>query len=161
MPSGLAAFNARTLANWTQKRLKFSVRLQLNIQRALNNSRLTLAQRVRLAGQFLRDAVVVNLSRPVRKYTGPISGRIQVDPKSRSEPGEFPRADTTRLMKDIFHKHYPEECLSRVGTTLKYGLILETRMDRSFLRRTLREKRRELFALIRGGGQLGGRRASA
>ncbi len=154
--AGLGAFNARTLRNWSAKRLKFRIRLNLNIQTVLSKTKLTVAQRVRVAGQFLRDAVVVNLSRPVRKYTGPRSGRVQVDPESRSKEGEFPRADSTRLIKNVFHKHYPDIATSRVGTNLLYGIVLETGLDRSFLRRTLREQRQKLLILIRGGGQLGG-----
>lgn len=95
--------------------------------------------RVKLAALMLRDATVKNISRPVRKVKGPKSNRIQVDPMSRSKPGEFPKADTTRLIKDIFWRSTaPMEAI--VGTTLDYGLLLEVRMDRSFLRRTFNEK---------------------
>ncbi len=153
--AGLGAFNARTLRNWSAKRLKFRIRLNLNIQTVLSKTKLKVAQRVRIAGQLLRDAVVVNLSRPVRKYTGPRSGRVQVDPESRSKEGEFPRADTTRLMKSIYARHIPELATSRIGTNLGYGVILEVSLERSFLRRTLREQRRNLLILIRGGGTLG------
>lgn len=114
---------------------------------------ITMQARVKLASQLLRDAVVKNISDPVRKFKGPRSGRLQVDPASRSKPGEFPKADTTRLRKDIFWEVDGLE--GRVATTLDYGLILETKMNRSFLVRTQREKRNMLAAILlkgRGSG---------
>jgi hypothetical protein len=111
--------------------------------------RLTMTQRLKLAGQITRDQIVRNISRPVRKYKGPRSGRIQVDPASRSKPGEFPKADTTRLRKDIFWELRGKETVI-VGTTLDYGAILETRMDRSFLRRTVRESERMITNMLVG-----------
>jgi len=146
----LEAFNARTLKNWNLKRIKFDVRLNLNIDRLVANTKLTVAQRIKIAGQLLRDGVVVNLSRPVRKYRSKRTGKMVVDPKSRSVRGEFPRADTTRLLKDIYHLFRSEELASYVGTRLLYGKILETRMDRSFLRRTLNELRGKLLMIVRG-----------
>lgn len=98
--------------------------------------------RVRLAGQLLRDKVVVNISRPVRKVRGRSrSGRTRtyVDPTSRSKPGEFPKADTTRLMKSIFARKLHKGYGVMVGTPVIYGLYLELYMNRSFLRRTLKE----------------------
>ena len=147
----LTKFNAVTMRNWTTKRLKFRLRLQLTINKVVQKTNLTVAQRVKIAAQMLRDAIVVNLSRPVRKFRGPKSKRTQVDRHSRSKPGEFPRADTSRLLRSIFHTHYPAQILSRVGTNLAYGVLLEMRMDRSFLRRTLRELRREILLLIQHG----------
>lgn len=95
--------------------------------------------RVRIASQYLRDRTVKNLSKPVIKIPGTKGRKTRVDPDSRSNPGEFPRADTTRLMKDVFYRMVkPMEGV--VGTTLDYGLFLEVKMDRSFLRRTLREQ---------------------
>jgi hypothetical protein len=96
--------------------------------------------RVRTAAMLLRDRVVVNISKPVRKLSSERTGRTIVDPASRSKSGQFPRADTTRLMKDVFwQEEMSKEPMAIVGTTLNYGLILETRMNRSFLRRTLLE----------------------
>ncbi len=118
------------------------------------NIRVGMAARLRVAAQLLRDRVVINLSKPVEKTRGQRSGRTRVVPGSRSRPGEFPRADTTRLMKDIFYE--VDGMTARVGTTLDYGLILETQMDRSFLQRTMNELRPVLERLlIQGSG--GGR----
>ena len=122
------------------------------------NIKIGMTTRLRLAAQLLRDQVVRNISRPVRKYKGPRSKRIQVDPDSRSKPGEFPKADTTRLMKDIFWELRGKD-RAIVGTSLDYGLILETRMNRSFLMRTLREMQpalRKILATEHGGPRLPG-----
>lgn len=108
----------------------------------------TMAARVKFAAQSLRDRVVANISRPVRKKRGPISKRVQVDRKSRSKPGEFPRADTTRLMKDIFWRTSMSDSRAQVGTTLDYGLFLEAFMDRSFLVRTFNEMKPELKRIL-------------
>ena len=98
----------------------------------------TMAQRLKAAAFIVKQQTQQNLSRPVLKYKGIRSNRIQVLPESRSKPGEFPRADTTRLKKDIFSQLVnPEKAV--VGTTLDYGVILEMKMNRSFLRRTLQE----------------------
>jgi hypothetical protein len=98
----------------------------------------TMAQRLKAASFILSQQTKQNLSKPVLKYKGIRSNRIQVLPESRSKPGEFPRAETTRLKKDIFHQLVtPEKAV--VGTTLDYGLILEMKMNRSFLRRTHQE----------------------
>jgi hypothetical protein len=111
--------------------------------------------RLRLAAQLLRDKVVVNLSVPVvkerRRGAGGRFARVRVTQRSR--PGEFPRADTTRLMKDIYYEMQGRE-MAIVGTTLDYGLILETRMDRAFLRRTLLEMQTDLTRILTAG--LGG-----
>ncbi len=147
----LSVFNARTLRNWNVKRIQFDVRLNLQIDKLVANTKLTVAQRIKIAGQILRDFVVINLSRPVRKYRSKRTGRTVVDPKSRSVRGEFPRADTTRLLKDIYHLFRSEELASYVGTRLLYGKILETKRDRSFLRRSLNELRSKLLTIVRGG----------
>lgn len=149
MPLGL--FNAVTLGNWLNKKIAFDVRVNLTIDKVMASTQLTVAQRIKIAGQVLADAVKVFLSRPVRKYKGPRSKRIQVDPKSRSKPGEYPRADTTRLLKSVYHKHLPHQIASRVGTNLLYAKILETSMDRSFLRRGLREMRQKMLLIVRTG----------
>jgi len=132
--------------------MKLTVRMQTYIDQVLTAKHRTVSQRVNIAGNFLRDRVVANLSRPVYKYRSSRTGRTAVAAESRSKPGEFPRADTTRLMKDIFHTHDSATATSRIGTTLLYGLVLETQLDRSFLRRTLNEIRAQLVLIVQGGG---------
>lgn len=145
------SYASSTLARWHSRRTSMDVKLQLTVDKVVNTMTLAAAKRVRIAGELLRDRIVVNLSRPVRKYKSRRTGRIAVDPASRSKPGEFPRADTTRLMKSIFHEHDAATATSRVGTNLKYGVILEFRMNRSFIRRTLNEIRSQLMLIVRGG----------
>ena len=104
--------------------------------RVLNHINLTMRRRVRLATSLLKARVIVNLSMPVKRITGPRGGVII----QRSRPGEFPRADTLKLMRTIFsdtatvapgiHEGY-------VGTPLDYGMFLEVFQKRSFLTRTL------------------------
>lgn len=163
MALSLAEYEAATLQKWTGSRLRVETRVKFFINDVLKKKNLSMAQRVKVATQLLRDKVATNLSRPVRKIkrrysvkdqqTGAVSmhSRTTVDPNSRSKPGEFPRADTTRLMKDIFKSMSDDGLEGRVGTTLKYGLILETRLDRSFLRRTLNEMRSDIIAILLHG----------
>lgn len=111
---------------------------------AFQEMNLTIAQRVALAGQLLRDKVVANLSKPVRKFTNR-SGKMAVDPNSRSKPGEYPRADTTRLMKSITYSQKGTE--ARIGTNVKYGLLHEVG-ERPFLSRTLKALRPTIVKIL-------------
>lgn len=121
---------------------------------------LTMHQRVQLATEHVKSKVVRNISRPVGKsVTGGgrdsrgkfLKRRTRVT--SRSLPGEFPRADTTQLMKTIFgevrrvSEHVSE---GYVGTPLQYGLILEVsaKLNRSFLVRTLNEERATVRSIL-------------
>jgi hypothetical protein len=161
----LATYEAKTLLKLGERQARVDIKVRLFITQTLKKRKLNAAQRVRIAGQFVLDKIKTNLSRPVRKIKrigksadGTRTTRTTVDPKSRSKPGEFPRADTTRLMKDIFHIHDANEAnpSSKLGTTLKYGLLLEVTMDRSFLRRTLNEMRSQILLILKGGGDVGG-----
>ena len=97
-------------------------------------------QRLAFAAQYLRDKVVFNISLPVGR-----SGGVT----ARSLPGQFPRADTTRLMKDVFFSR-ASRMMYRVGITLDYGVFLELRMNRSFLVRTIEEERGRLRQILTG-----------
>lgn len=129
-----------------------SIKTQWFVEEVSSKVRLTVQQRVKLATNFLRDRVVINLSKPVRKYTSQ-RGRVAVDPRSRSRPGEFPRADTTLLMKSIFAEvkdNGDGTYDGFVGTPIDYGLTLELKMDRSFLVRTLREESGNIKKIVTG-----------
>jgi hypothetical protein len=111
---------------------------------------LGLKHRVQIATEHLRNRVVENISKPVTKAVGP-NGGVQVTQRSR--PGEFPRADTTLLMKTIFGEvmeSRPRVWEGYVGTPLDYGLILEVspRLDRSFLLRTFREESERIRKIL-------------
>lgn len=159
MAQSLAQFEAGTLAKWNARGLRVDVKVKLFIKETLKKKSRTISQRVRIASEFFKDKVKVNLSRPVRKFTSRVTKRVAVDPNSRSKPGEFPRADTTRLMKDIFlvfDNSNPNQPSGKIGTTLAYGLRLEVAMNRSFLRRTLNEMRSQILLILQGGGSVGG-----
>jgi hypothetical protein len=151
--------------------LRFNARIVKYTEKVLTNVQKTMLARLMVVGQILRDRTVINISHPVIKIKvvsrrkDPDTGKVETStftktvdgPPSRSKPGEFPHADTTRLMKDIFYERIEGQIAVRVGTTLDYGLILETRMDRSFLVRTLNEIRpwvQQVFAM-EGTGSFG------
>lgn len=109
---------------------------------------LTIRQRVTIAVNYLQDKIVKNISVPVTKAV--IGKRVRVT--ERSKPGEFPRADTTQLMKTVFWGvvEEPGTTMGYVGTPLWYGLELEMRMDRRFLTRTLDEERETITRILTG-----------
>jgi len=122
------------------------VKFEWFISEVMQKVRRTLKQRVTIAAQHLQDKVVKNISKPVRKL-----GVITV----RSKHGEFPRADTTLLMKTIFNtiKIIDKDIVDGyVGTTLDYGIILETskKLNRSFLLRTFREEKDKIKRIMDG-----------
>lgn len=106
------------------------------INDVVGDANLTMQQRVMIATEYLKTRIVKNISKPV--------GRIGKRVVERSKPGEFPRAETTQLIKTTFTDYAFDDNEGRyegyVGTPLNYGLILETRMDRSFLVRTFNEE---------------------
>ncbi len=142
----LAARGRRGAARGKQK-----VDIEWFIEKVSNKIAFTLKARMLKATDFLKNRVVKNISRPVTKSKGVRSGKIVVS--NRSKPGEFPKADTTLLMKTIFNIVVP---VSKgvidgfVGTPQDYGVILELRMNRSFLARTLNENRTTIVRLLTG-----------
>lgn len=150
------------IAALTRRRERFTARVQWFGDRIAAGVRIGMQARLRIAAQMLRDKVVINLSTPVHKYkargrqgrnaAGQFTrrgSRTRVDPASRSKPGEFPRADTTRLMKDIYFEVAENRAI--VGTTLDYGLVLEVARNRSFLRRTMDEMAPDLTRILTSG----------
>lgn len=111
--------------------------------------RMTVRQRLILATKFLKSKVVKNISKPVSVSVGPRGGRVV----QRSKPGEFPRAETSTLMRSIFTEVRPESpgvWNGYVGTPIDYGAILELNLDRSFLQRTMEEERLGIRRIIEG-----------
>ncbi len=110
---------------------------------------LTLDQRVKLATELVKSRMIKNISKAVVKETGPMGGIIVTQ---RSIAGEFPRADTTHLMKTIFSdtRRTIRGYEGFIGTPLDYGLILELKMKRSFLVRTLEENRTTVYSILMG-----------
>jgi len=126
------------------------VRWEWYLKNVVDKVQLTMKARTSLAANFLRDKVVQNISRPVTKGTGPRGGRVVTD---RSKPGEFPKAETTLLMKSIFAETRSDGsggCDGYVGTVLNYGVILELRRSRSFLVRTLNDQTETIKRILTG-----------
>lgn len=162
-PAVLAA-EARRVARAAED----AARTEMFIESCVNNVNLTLQKRVRLAVEYLRTKVVVNISRPVTKR--PFSREVQekgadgkirkkirhyVSITDRSKPGEFPKADTTLLMKSIFTETVVDDNVvtGYVGTPLDYGLRLEIQQNRSFLLRTFNEERETIVRMVIGTGK--------
>lgn len=118
----------------------------------IDTVQMTMKDRVNLATDFIRNKVVMNISKAVVVGKNKFGRRKVIE---RSKPGEFPRADTTALMKSIFTgldlvEHGVWQGF--VGTPLDYGYILETseRLNRSFLKRTLDEERATVIRILSG-----------
>jgi len=125
-------------------------RIEWFIKEVSEKVAITMQERVLLATHLLMDRVVRNISTPVVKGIGPRGGRVVT---GRSVAGEFPHAETTQLLKTIFEEvreETPGVYEGYVGTPLEYGLILETRMNRSFLVRTLYESANDIRAILSG-----------
>ena len=129
--------------------LEAEVRTEWFIREVSDKVRLTMRQRVMIATEHVKTKTVKNISRPVTVGVGPRGGRVVTD---RSKPGEFPKADTKQLMRSIFSDVGKDKrgWFGIVGTPLDYGLVLETKMDRSFLRRTLREEFSKVKRILTG-----------
>lgn len=125
------------------------VRWEWFTSRVIAKVTMTMQQRMRIATEYLKSHVIRNLSTPVVKSRGPRGGRVVT---GRSRPGEYPHAETTMLMKNIFGYVQPlgKSAEGFVGTTLDYGLILETKMNRSFLIKTLNEQRGQITRVLTG-----------
>lgn len=149
----LSALNARAIARQQKRLIKSDAKIEWFGEKVKSSIKIGMNTRLKIAAQLLRDRTVINVGRPVRKIRS--RGITRVDPASRSTRGEFPRADTTRLMKDIFWElpGGQEATGAIVGTTLDYGLLLETTMKRSFLRRTLNEVAPKLAGILTTGRQ--------
>lgn len=127
-----------------------NVRIEWFIKEVSGKVAMCMKRRVKLATHLLKDHVVRNISRPVTKGAGGRGGRVVT---GRSRPGEFPKAETTQLLKTIFEtvvSPRPGIYDGIVGTPLDYGLILETRMNRSFLVKTLREQSSNIRRILSG-----------
>lgn len=115
---------------------------------------LNMRKRVRLATELVKNRVIKNISRPVTKtVVRGRDGKSYTRVTNRSKPGEYPKADTTLLLKTIFsdYKQNSEGSFEGyIGTPLSYGLILELEMNRSFLVRTLNESRNDITRILTG-----------
>jgi len=126
------------------------VRIEWFIREVSDKVSMAMKQRVRLAAQYLKSKVVQNISRPVTKGVGLRGGYCVT---GRSKAGDYPKAETTQLLKTVFDGVFessPGVWDGFVGTPLDYGVILELRMNRSFLVRTLNEEQATVRRLLTG-----------
>lgn len=133
----------------TATALKEIIRIEWFITQVSNKVRGTMRQRIRVATALLKNHVVNNISTEVIKSQGPRGGTIVT---GRSKRGEFPHADTLRLMRSIISGTVADRTgpWGWVGTTEEHGLLLETKMNRSFLVRTLNEQRGNIVRILTG-----------
>lgn len=131
-----------------------SARIQWFIDEVSDKVEMTMDQRIKLSTQFLKAKIVRNISKAVVRAQGRnrLGQFTRKRVRGRSKPGEFPRADTTQLMKTIFDDYTKDgdHITGYVGTPLDYGLILETKRDRSFLKRTLDEELPTIKRILTG-----------
>jgi hypothetical protein len=135
-----------------------AVRIEWYLREVVGKVKMTMQQRVSLATEYVKTKTIKNISIPVVKGIRARDGKgrfRKAGVLERSKPGEFPRADTTRLMKDVFKEVQNDRRgnpVGYVGTTLDYGAILETskRLNRSFLLRTFKEESRTIRRIMTG-----------
>ena len=115
----------------------------------------TLEERMETAMQYLWVKTVKNINVPVVKELvtikrGPNKGKTLTRVTKRSNPGEFPRADTTNLRESIASEvvRTDKGFEGYIITPLDYAVILELRLDRRFLRRTLEEEIPQLERIL-------------
>ena len=150
---GASAANLAARARRVAAKGAGEVQIEWFIREVAEKFAITMRRRIEMATFMVKDKVVKNISRPVTKTKGSRSGRIVVS--NRSKGGEFPKADTTQLMKGIFagvRQISEGNFEGYVGTPLDYGAILETnkRLNRSFLVRTLREEQSKVNRILTG-----------
>lgn len=151
-PPSPAVLEAR--ARRAQANERSLIRTQWFIDEVCDKVAISLERRVRIATELVKSKVVKNISRPVTKtYLTTSTGASFVRISNRSVKGEFPKADTTLLMKTIFgdvRKLNDSSIEGNIGTPLDYGLFLEVSHDRSFLVRTLNEERSRISQILSG-----------
>jgi len=121
----------------------------------------TMEQRMLMATKLLQAKVRSNISVPVGLRPGvhPSQGGKPRSVGVRSKPGQYPRQETGLLIKSIYREQsmiVPGLVVEgRVGTTLFYGFILETRMNRKMLVATLFQQSRNIANMFTGPIRVG------
>ena len=163
-----AVLSARARRATDLRRKARATEIEWFIKEVSDTVRISMRRRIRIATALVQDRVVRNIGRPVTKEQRTRkrdtkrgkagSSYTHVVPSSRSKPGEYPKADTVQLQKSIFsgvREVGKGNWEGFVGTPLHYGFILETKMNRKFLTRTLNELRPQIHKLL--GGPITGR----
>lgn len=106
------------------------------------------SDRLRKAALYVVGKIRENISRsqPVR---GAGLRKRGLDP---SRPGEMPKRVSGRLMRSITW-NFEDMLVALVGTTLKYGAILEKSLylDREYILRTIREEAKTIQKILQTG----------
>ena len=150
--AAVEAARARRTASSAER----AVRTEWLIEQVSTFIKMKVKARVRLAAEYVKNRVIVNISRPVTKtVVARPSGKRWITEtlvSNRSRPGEFPKADTTLLMKTIFTDYAQTGSVydGFIGTPLQYGLELELVMNRSFLLRTFYEEYGTIRRILTG-----------
>lgn len=118
-----------------------------------NRVDLTAQQRVKIATELVKNSVIRNISVPVVKTpTERVHGKgSYTKVTERSKSGEFPRTDTGQLLRTVMstvEKTPWGGWVGYIGSPLSYGVILELRMSRSFLVRTLVEEKATVMKIL-------------
>ena len=158
----------RSIEAARQRRVDRAAKVEIEtrwfIDQVSTTVKLNCNKRVRIATELVKNKIIKNISRPVTKT---VVSRLEKSPSgktkvvrrvvvsNRSKKGEFPKADTTNLLKTIFscyEEPAPGSYCGFVGTPVDYGVELETleQLDRSFLVRTLNEERENVMAILSG-----------
>jgi len=130
------------------KALAASATVEWFATRVFNHIKMTTRTRMQLATSHLKRKIVANISIPVVQT---VTGKVVV----RSQRKEFPRQETGTLMKSIYsdvRESDLHQYEGRVGSGIFYGQILEdeTKLDRSFLQRTLEEEGHVIRKILSG-----------
>lgn len=152
MPATLPQPNQAVLdarARRPQAGAQDAINIEWYIKNVSDKVTMTMRQRMQVTLEYLRSKVVKNISLPVG-YSISKTGRKYVS--QRSVPGEYPRAETTMLMKTVFTdiKEKGGQINGYIGSPMDYAIPLELEMDRSFLVRTLNEERSTITRLLTG-----------
>ncbi len=147
-----AANVERQRARRAAKASKGNVEIEWFIRNVSDKVNMTMRQRMDIAMEMLANQIVKNISVPVGRGSSRITGRVVVT--ERSKAGEFPRAEHSRLMKDVPLTKVVTVVgggvEGLVGTSLDYGLILELKRDRSFLVKTFNAMRKTMLRILTG-----------
>jgi len=131
-----------------------STYIEWKIREVVDSIALTMRARVKIATELIHSRVVINISKPVGRNA---KGRVI----QRSKPGEYPRAETTQLMKSV--ESWVQVPRRRVAEGIiqakviapggaDYAAILEKwkKLDRNYLIRTLNENRALVIKVLTG-----------
>ncbi len=141
---------ARTRTSLARQSVSKNVRIQWFIDNVTNTVRVALRNRMKIATSLVKNSVIKNISVPVVKVNTQSGGSKVVE---RSKRGEFPRADSTKLMRTLItdvRTLSNGDVLGHIGTPQAYSIPLELELERQFLTRTLFEELPRIKRILLG-----------